>query len=94
MEHQLLVEVDCAEVSLFELITYLDVFNSLVQILAASAGLECLADAGVVHDVLADELVNRNEQIVVFDGEVGAHSVNIEALLVLHQNHTSREDIS
>jgi len=52
---------------------------------------EFLAPVGVTLDVLLDDLVSRDIDHVVLDGQVGTSSVNTKSLLMINKDDLWRE---
>lgn len=77
------LEVNRAELSLVELISHLE---RSVDGFAFFACDELFTPGSLVHNVLTDNLVSRDEDHVVFDSQVGARGVNGKLLLMVNKD--------
>ena len=62
-----------------------------VHLLHAPRLLESDTELRLSQDLTSDELVHRQVKHIVFDGEVGASSVDINTLFVIHKDDLDRE---
>lgn len=80
--------MDRAELSLIELILN---HNGNVNGFALLARQELFTPSCVVHNVFTNDLVGRNVNHVVFDGQVGARGINREFLFMIHEDDLWRK---